>query len=149
MTPTLLPASVTIALIQPIYGQGYNILIFLDRMLLLFTPVHFLFWQPGRVGGQYATQTYNRPLIGRNLPVLNINHVDSTDFSDSLFPSIPLIHHSQQFLLTASSVRTEVIQVSSCWSTHTGVSMWSDPLNNVTNEFVFVSSAMSRMSRLF
>ena len=43
------------ALIQPVHGQGYNILIFLDRMLLLFTQVHFLFWQPGRVGGQYAT----------------------------------------------------------------------------------------------
>ena len=31
-----------IALIQPVHGQGY-ILIFLDRMHLLFTPVHFLF----------------------------------------------------------------------------------------------------------
>ena len=42
------------ALIQPVHGQGYNILIFLDRMHLLFTLVHFLFWQPGRVGRQYA-----------------------------------------------------------------------------------------------
>ena len=41
--------------IQPVHGQGY-ILIFLDRMNLLFTQVHFLFWQLGRVGGQYATQ---------------------------------------------------------------------------------------------
>ena len=31
------------------------ILIFLDRMHLLFTQVHFLFWQPGRVVGQYTT----------------------------------------------------------------------------------------------
>ena len=43
------------ALIQPVHGQGYDILIFLDRMHLLFTQVHFLFWQPGRVGGQYTT----------------------------------------------------------------------------------------------
>ena len=43
-----------IALIQPVHGQGY-ILIFLDRMHLLFTQVHFLFWQLGRVGGQYTT----------------------------------------------------------------------------------------------
>ena len=50
LTPTLLPASIPIALIR-----GYNILIFLDRMRLLFTQVHFLFWQPGRVGGQYTT----------------------------------------------------------------------------------------------
>ena len=41
-----------IATIQPIHGQGY-ILIFLDRMHLLFILVHFLFWELGR--GQYAT----------------------------------------------------------------------------------------------
>ena len=40
-TSTFLWAS-QIALIQPIHGQGYNILI--DRMHLLFTKVHFLFW---------------------------------------------------------------------------------------------------------
>ena len=45
-----------IAPIQPVHGQGY-ILIFLDRMHLLFTQVHFLFWQPDRVGGQYTTFT--------------------------------------------------------------------------------------------
>ena len=44
-----------IALIQPIHGQGYTLL-FLDRMHLLFTQVHFLFWQPGRVVGQYTTE---------------------------------------------------------------------------------------------
>ena len=47
-----------IALIQPVHDQGY-ILIFLDRMHRLFTQVHFLFWQPGRVGGQYTTITLN------------------------------------------------------------------------------------------
>ena len=43
-----------IELIQPIHGQGYTLL-FLDRMHLLFTQVHFLFWQLGRVVGQYTT----------------------------------------------------------------------------------------------
>ena len=38
--------------IQPVHGQGY-ILIFLDWMHVLFTQVHFLFWQLG--GGQYVT----------------------------------------------------------------------------------------------
>ena len=33
--------------IQPVHDQGY-ILIFLDRMHLLFIQVHFLFWQLGR-----------------------------------------------------------------------------------------------------
>ena len=53
LTRTLLPVSVTIShSIQPVHGQGY-ILIFLDRMHLLFTQVYFLFWQLGR--GQYVT----------------------------------------------------------------------------------------------
>ena len=44
-----LPASVTIShSIQPVHGQGYS-LIFLDRMHLLFTQVHFLFCQFWRV----------------------------------------------------------------------------------------------------
>ena len=43
------------ALIQPVHSQGYNILI--DQMHLLFTQVHFLFWQPGQVVGQYTTNT--------------------------------------------------------------------------------------------
>ena len=46
-----------IALIQPILGQGYTLL-FLDWMHLLFTRVHFLFWQPDRVVGQYTTVAY-------------------------------------------------------------------------------------------
>ena len=55
LTSTLLPASVTIShSIQPLDSQGY-ILIFLDRMHLLFTLVHFLFWQLALVGGQYTT----------------------------------------------------------------------------------------------
>ena len=43
-----------IALIQPIHGQGYTLLFF-HRMHLLFIEVYFLFWQPGRVVGQYTT----------------------------------------------------------------------------------------------
>ena len=54
-TPTFFLWASQISLIQPVHGQGY-ILIFLDWMHLLFTKVHFLFWQLGWVGGQYATQ---------------------------------------------------------------------------------------------
>ena len=43
------------ALIQPVHCQSYIILIFLDRMNLLFTQLHILFWQPGWVVGQYTT----------------------------------------------------------------------------------------------
>ena len=52
LSPTFFLWASEIALIQLVHGQGY-ILIFLDRMHLLFTQVHFLFWQLGR--GQYVT----------------------------------------------------------------------------------------------
>ena len=52
LTPTFFLWASQIALIQPVHGQGY-ILIFLDRMHLLFAQVHFLFWQLG--WGQYVT----------------------------------------------------------------------------------------------
>ena len=49
-TSTLFLWVLQVALIQPIHGQGYTLL-FLDRMHLLFTQVHFLFWLPGWVVG--------------------------------------------------------------------------------------------------
>ena len=61
---SLLPVSVIISYsTQPVHGQGY-ILIFLDRMHLLFTQVHFLFWQLGR--GQYVTVS-TLATVGKNL----------------------------------------------------------------------------------
>ena len=66
MIPIFLPASVTIShSIQHLDSQGH-ILIFIDRMHLLFTQVRFLFWQLGRVGGQYAT-VFLHPFIRLNL----------------------------------------------------------------------------------
>ena len=53
LTPTLLPASVTIShLIHSVDSHGYPLYTF-DRMHLLFTQLHFLFWQLGWV--QYET----------------------------------------------------------------------------------------------
>ena len=69
-TPTFFFWASQITLIQTIHGQGYNILIFLDQMHLLFTQVHFQFWQPGRVGGQYTTKCYfHYSLLKRNISI--------------------------------------------------------------------------------
>ena len=71
LTPALLSASVTIShSIQPVHGQGY-ILIFLDRMHLLFTQVHFLFWQLSRVGCQYATHAQR--IINNDIDIVKSN----------------------------------------------------------------------------
>ena len=55
LTPTLLPASVTIShSIQPLDSQGHPWSPdMFDRMHLLFTQMHFFFWQLGQ--GQYVT----------------------------------------------------------------------------------------------
>ena len=39
--------------------------------------------------------------------IFSQNLADCMDFPDSLFPSFPFIHHSQQVLTTATSVNTE------------------------------------------
>ena len=69
-----------IALIQPVHGQGY-ILIFLDRMHLLFTQVHFLFWLLGR--GQYVTVVPMKALLTEEIEIslyiyifCNLKHLD-------------------------------------------------------------------------
>ena len=54
-----------IALIQSIHGQGYTT--FFDRMHLLLILVHFLFWPPGRVVGQYTTITSQTKTRLRNI----------------------------------------------------------------------------------
>ena len=71
-TPTFFLWTSQIALIQPVYGQGY-ILIFLDWMHLLFTRVHFLFWQLSRVGGQYTTITAQNNAIRTNYDKMKQN----------------------------------------------------------------------------
>ena len=52
--PTFFLWASQIALIQPIHSQGYTLL-FLNWIHLLFIQVHFLFWQPVWVVGQYTT----------------------------------------------------------------------------------------------
>ena len=94
--PSFLWAS-QITLIQPVHGQGY-ILIFLDRMHLLFTQVHFLFWQPGRVGGQYTFHLYFLAIV----PLLML----------MLF-LVSLIRFSMLFFMKSSKRIFEVSMISS------------------------------------
>ena len=48
---------------------------------------------------------------------------DSTDFPDSLPPSIPITHCSRQVFQTTSCICTKQMLISSCWSANTGTSM--------------------------
>ena len=71
--------------------------------------------------------------------------ISRISLSLSLFPSVPIIHCSQLVFQTTTSVRTELLYVSSLWSANTGSSMYRVPLKNITYEFVLSSPAVSCM----
>ena len=96
-TSTLLPASVTIShSIQPVHGLGY-ILIFLERMHLLFTQVHFLFWLLGR--GQYVTIEPRSP--GPLANILTIMPMSGCHLV--VWSNFNLLHRSQWITFRISS----------------------------------------------
>ena len=85
-------------------------------------------------------------IIRQLFALLSSRHADSMDFFDYLLPSIPIGHCSSKAVQTASSVRTELMNISSCWSVNTGVSMCRSPWMNVTYEFIITSTAVPSMS---
>ena len=101
---TLLPACVRIShSIQPVHSQGY-ILIFLDQMHLLFTQVHFLFWQLGR--GQYVTICWRSSWLADSNFVLEILYLLHTLFTAILFV---IAYLQPGFLLNWSEVECIII----------------------------------------
>ena len=57
-------------------------------------------------------------------------------FLDSLLLSVLIRHKSWQVLYIASSICTERMNISFCWSANTCVSMYQSPRENVTYKFV-------------
>ena len=110
------------ALIQPAYGQGYNILI--DRMHQLFIQVHFLFWQPGWVEGQYTTVCYINNIYlhmhvcmysyilmcGKEYISSSSCRASSTDIPDPLSPLLSL-----SFIASGRSSGLHPVSSHSCW----------------------------------
>ena len=70
-------------------------------------------------------------------------HADSTDFIDSLLPTITISHCSWKVLLTASSICTELMNECFYWSPNSGVSMCWSSWENVTYDFILTFSNMS------
>ena len=62
------------------------------------------------------------------------------------FTTVPIKYRSWQVLYTASSVHTELMKVSFCWSANIAVSMCLSLKENVVNEFVPASIAVPSMS---
>ena len=73
-------------------------------------------------------------------------YADCTNYLDSLLPFIATGHHSWKVLLTASSVCTELMNVSFYWFANIHVFIYRNLLKNVAYGFILISPAMSCMS---
>ena len=72
----------------------------------------------------------------------------STNLPDPLTLPVSIVHRSRQIFLATSCTGTELLCISSSWSSNLCLSMWRGPLEYITYEFVFTSPAVSRMPGL-
>ena len=73
-------------------------------------------------------------------------HAISTDISDPLSPPHPIVHRFQQVLRATPRIYTELLYVSSSWSSCLCSAMWRGQLEYSTYELVSISPAVSCMS---
>ena len=89
------------------------ILIFLDRMHLLFIQVHFLFWQPGMVVGQYTTISRSSRIRASPKDAF-LWYISDTPFFrivDRLSIPSRVIPKTQKMLLDASLLNTHKVLI--------------------------------------
>ena len=70
----------------------------------------------------------------------------STDILDPLSPPLPIVHCFRQIFRAISRIGTELLYISSSWSSRFCSAMWSGPQEYITYELVSTSPAVSRMS---
>ena len=70
----------------------------------------------------------------------------STDFSDPLSPSLPIINRFRQALRATSRIYTELLYVGSSWSCSLCSAIWRGPQEYIIYEHVSTSPAVSYMS---
>ncbi len=68
------------------------------------------------------------------------------DIPDRLSPLLPIIHRLRQVLRATTRVLTQLLYVSSCWSSHSCTSMCGGPQEYIAYELVLASPAVSCMS---
>ena len=89
---------------------------------------------------QQVTTFFSKPISSR--------HPNSTYSFDSFMPSVLISHNSWQVPQMASSICTELINLSFYWLANIGVSMGRSPKKNITYEFILTSSTVPSISCL-
>ena len=73
-------------------------------------------------------------------------HAASADIPDPLSPFLPIIHRLRQVFRVTSCVLTQLLYVSSCWSSYFCTSICGGPQEYIAYELVLASPAVSRVS---
>ena len=81
-------------------------------------------------------------LINQNSSSKSSIHNDNTD-NMNLSPPILIIFRYPQAFKTKSSIRTELVFISSFWLSNTGAIRRRCPLKNVAHAFILVSPSVS------
>ena len=75
-------------------------------------------------------------------------HTASTDLPDPLLSPVFIIHDSKEVFQATSCIGTELLYISSSWSSYFCSSMWRGPQEHIAYEFILTSPAVSCMSGL-
>ena len=79
-------------------------------------------------------------------PSSSSSRAASMDLLDPHSSPISIVHHFREVFQATSCISTELLYIGSSWSSYLCSSMWRDPLEYITHEFVLTSPAVSRMS---
>ena len=92
----------------------------------------------------------NMTYVGNLMPNSMYSNIiiisSSTDIPDPLSPSLPIAHCSQQVFRDTSHIGTELLYVSSYWTSCLCLSMWRGPQEYITYELLPTSPAVYRTS---
>ena len=79
--------------------------------------------------------------------IISSSSSSSMELPDSLLLSVPIIYCSCQVFQTASSVHTELMNVSLCRSANTGASKSRGPNQKILCAFILISLTVTSISR--
>ena len=91
----------------------------------------------------YAFNTLAKPLV---YILSSSGRAASTGLLDPLPPPVSIVHRSWSVFKDTSGIGTELLYISSSWSSCLCSSMWRDPQEYVAYEFVPTSPAVYRIS---
>ena len=114
-----------------VYFFKLELILFYNRVVYYYTRI-LLVWLPRPISSSSSSSSSYRAA--------------STDISDLLSLPISIVFGSREVFTALSWISTELLYISSSWSSCLCSPMWRGPQEYVTYKFVPTSPAISRMS---